>query len=250
MTGADMKQEPVLGVEDPESSAPHTSSREPGYTAYKLDGCRCPVCSAAVSAYNRKVAMGRTAGTWQPFADARPVRDHALALRAAGIGRRRLAELAGVPETTVRGLMLGRRGRPIEKIRTETARRILAVRPGPQAPKDKAVVASTGHVRRMRALIAAGYPGAFLATRFGMTTANFLSSLSRSKVLASTDRAGRELFSELWNRDPAKQGVRPASLSRAKSLARAKGWAPALAWDEERIDDPKARPRGVERRAA
>lgn len=249
MTGGNTKQEPVPGVEDSQSSVPHTSSRKPGYAAYKLDGCRCGVCCAAVSVYNRRRTMRRTAGTWQPYVDAGPVREHVLALRASGIGRRRLEELSGVPEQTIFQLIGGRPGRgPSKKVRAETARKLLSVRCA--EPADHMPVDATGFLRRMRALIALGFPGSFLARRFGMTTANFWSRLERSQVLAVTARRGRELYDELWNQDPLKLGVSLSARNRARNFALSRGWPGPLAWDDESIDDPKARPRGVARRAA
>lgn len=242
-------REPVPGAEDSQSSVPHTGSREPGYAAYKLDGCRCSVCRAAASSYNRTVAMRTTAGTWQPYVDAGPVRKHVLALRASGIGRRRLEDLSGVPEQTIQQLIVGKPGKqPPKKVRAETARRLLAVRCA--EPADHMPVDATGFLRRMRSLIALGFPGSFLAGRFEMTTANFWSRLERSQVLAVTARRGRELYDELWNQDPLKLGVSLSARNRARNFALSRGWPGPLAWDDESIDDPKARPRGVARRTA
>lgn len=247
MTVLDQKRGPVPATKDSVSSAP---GREHGYAKYKLEGCHCYPCCLAASVYNAKRERGIAYGTWQPFVDAQPVREHVLALRAAGLGRRRLHILSGVPERTIEQLINGKSGRqPPKKVRVATAEALLAVKLSAE-PADHAPVDATGFQRRMHALVARGFPGAFLAHRFGMTTANFWDRLDRGQVWAVTARRGREVYDELWNQDPLKLGVSPHSRNRARNFALAHGWPGPLAWDDESIDDPKARPRGVERRAA
>jgi len=247
VTGTDMKQEPVPTRRIP---YPPSRNRPHGYAKYKLEGCRCYPCCLAVSVYNAKRERGIAYGTWQPFVDAGPVREHVLALRAAGLGRRRLHVLSGVPERTIEQLINGKPGKqPSKKVRVATAEALLAVKKDAE-PADHMPVDATGFLRRMRALIARGFPGSFLARRLGMTTANFWSRLEREQVWAVTARRGRELYDRLWNQDPLKLGVSAHSCNRARNFALAHGWPGPLAWDDETIDDPKARPRGVERRAA
>src|SRR6266536_2166700 len=92
-------------------------------------GCRCARCSAA----NRAAAAVRERlivyGQWQPFVDAGRARAHLAVLSAAGIGRRRVAELAGLSESAVGKLLHGGPGTrpPVRWIRSETERKILAV---------------------------------------------------------------------------------------------------------------------------
>jgi hypothetical protein len=103
------------------------------YVRYRLDGCRCYPCSAAVSAYNERRAKAITAGTWAPFVDLATVREHVLNLKSLGLGDRTIAALAGVTRKRVRDIAAGirhdqsRGNPPITKVTVSTARRLLAI---------------------------------------------------------------------------------------------------------------------------
>lgn len=62
--------------------------------------------------------------------DARPAREHARRLRAAGWGTRTIAARAGVHRRVVQALLNGRTANqpPTKRVRPETERRILALR--------------------------------------------------------------------------------------------------------------------------
>jgi hypothetical protein len=221
----------------------HTSPRPPGYTAYKTDGCRCYQCSNAVATYNRDRDRAILNGTWQPFVPAQPVRDHITMLATHGIGWRRTSHLAGLSTGTISKLLYGvpKHNRPpSSKVRAETAHRILAVRPTVDAAADHAVIDATGYNRRLQALVALGYPHAFLAAQLGIQPSNF--HLSRPRVLALHHRAARALYDQLWNQNPLAGGVSAHSANRALNYAQRHQWAPPLAWDDDTIDDPAATP--------
>lgn len=225
------------------STRRHTSTRPPSYTAYKTDGCRCYACAAAKSAYARERERAILNGTWQPFAEAQPVRDHFAMLAAHGIGWRRASRLAGISTGTTAKILYGvpLRGRPpAAKVRTETAAAILAVRPAPEAPADYAVVDATGYRRRLQALVALGYPQGYLASELGIRPSNF--HIRTERVLARHARAARDLYDRLWNQNPADSGVTVIGATRARRYAAAYGWPPPLAWDDDTIDDPDAQP--------
>lgn len=57
-------------------------------------------------------------------------------------------------------------------------------------------------------------------------------------IMVSTRDAVRRLYDELSWTVPPPSRIR----SRAQRMAAARRWAPPLAWDDETIDDPKARP--------
>lgn len=117
-----------------------------GSRARYCRGCRCGGCTEA----NRRGHAHRERmivyGRWQPFADASRAREHVQALSAAGIGWRRAAELAGVSETSVSKLLYGGPGGrpPTRRLRTETARKLLAVQPSLEALGARAHVDAAG----------------------------------------------------------------------------------------------------------
>jgi hypothetical protein len=207
-------------------------------------GCRCQACTTANRAANHHRARMILYGRWQPWTDAEPVRQHLADLRAAGLGRRRIAALAGVSDSTVTGLLYGKPGRPpARRIRPETARKLLAVQAGPAALAAKAPVTACGTHRRLQALIAIGHTQTSLATRLGMTPSNFGAMLRREQVTAATARAVRQLYDQLWDRPPTPQDPRAkAAATLARGYAAARGWAPPLAWDDDTLDDPAAKP--------
>jgi hypothetical protein len=229
-----------------------TGARPHGYARYRLDGCRCYTCAAAVSDYNANRDRAIAYGTWHPWVDAAPVRAHVTHLRSCGLGLRRIAAAASVQRSTLAGLMNGRPGRaPASKIRPATALRILDVQPTWDNLGDSTVIDATGTVRRLCALVALGWSQAKLAQRLDITPSNFTTTINADRVLVRTARAVRGLYDELWNRQPPEDTHREkVAASRARNLARARGWVSPLAWDDDTIDDPAARPAGTRKATA
>ena len=217
------------------------------HAAFALDGCHCRPCRDATAAYNRRRNKGLAYGTWAPLVDAAPVRAHLLALREAGIGWKRAASLAGVAPSTVSKLLYGLGERPPStRVRRETADRLLAVRPGRAPVLDGAYVDSTGTRRRLQALACLGWSDSLLGRRLGVDAGNYSSMMRRPQVTAARARDVVRLYDELWRSGPPETDHRNRqSASRARNRARANGWAPPLAWDDDTIDDPVARPAPV-----
>jgi hypothetical protein len=221
------------------------TTRPHGYARYKLDRCRCYTCGWAVAQYNDQREHAIRRGTWQPWVDAAPAREHVLQLKACGFGDRRIAELAGLNRKRVRALLFGRPERgtpPPEQIRPATAIALLSVDATFDNLPDSTVIDATGTVRRLRALVAAGWPQARIAARLGVTPGNFCAVIRRDRTLVRRARAVRALYDELWTTDPRNAGVDNQAYSRAVNHARALDWAPPGAWDEDTIDDPAAFP--------
>lgn len=225
---------------------PHAATRPIGYAAYKLDGCRCYGCALACSQYRAQVERMKAEGAWQPFVDAEPVRQHLGFLSRHGIGWRRACHLAGVSTGGGTKILYGipSAGRPpCRKVRPETAAKLIAVRPGPWTAADHAVIDATGYKRRLQALVALGFPQPFLCARLGIgQRSNFHIEPAKTTVLARNHRAACALYDELWNQDPAACGANPVSVARARRYAARMGWPPPLAWDDDTIDDPAAKP--------
>ncbi len=219
--------------------------RPHGYARYKLDGCRCNTCRRAVSQYNRKHAMAVTAGTWCAYVDAEPARQHVKAAKAAGIGWRRIADVTGVARSTIKHLLYGRVGRaPSQRIRPQVAAMLLSFQIDGSVLAAGANVDATGTRRRIQALACLGWTLTSQAEHIGWKVSNYTSLLGRGQVMKATADKVLALYEELsMKRAPAGLGS-----TRVRNLARARGWKPPLAWDDETIDDPAAKPIGAVKR--
>ncbi|MGW4849124.1 hypothetical protein [Nocardia brasiliensis] len=190
--------------------------------------------------YQRTRKRGTAYGRWNPDRTAAdPVREHITRLENAGVSHRRLAELAELHRSTLSTVLHGRRGmEPPQWISHTVADRILAV-PVPEsvvevaAPND--TVSVVGAQRRLRALVADGWPQAVLANDLGLLPNN-LGRLTHGErpITVRWHRAVCELF--------ARKQLTPGPSQQARDYGRAKGWARSWQWDEDTIDDPKARP--------
>ncbi|MGW1071517.1 hypothetical protein [Streptomyces sp. NPDC002537] len=189
-------------------------------------------------------------GRWQALVDAGPVRDHVNRVRAAGLGNRRIAELAGVTPSVLSRLLYPMSGKPpLRTVRRSTAEKLLAIRPAPALLADGALVDATGTRRRLQALTARGWTHRALAPHLGVGPL-FVGDLARqARVTARHARSVAAVYNRLWDADPVRHGVPEPSATRARNLAARNGWPPPMAWDEESIDAPEARPdMGMEHR--
>jgi len=182
-------------------------------------------------------------GRWESSrVPAEPIRQHIQALRAAGVGSRRVEQLSGVSRSVIQALMNGRSiygNQPSKTISAENAQRLLAVEVKPAAgcPVD-----ITGTTRRLQALVAIGYTQADLAARVGITAANATELFRGNRsVLLSTAIKVQGIYEEL--------SMRPGPSDAARQRAKKLRWAPPLAWDDDTIDNPEAKPDLGERRA-
>ncbi len=195
------------------------------------------LCGAHYESWRiRQHAYGRFEST---YIDAARVREHVLRLRAAGLGTRRVAELAGVHRSSVCALLTGRSRtkvrQPTSKIGRNVAAAILAI----PAPSDAevargALVDPTGTVRRLQALIAGGYTLTWLGEQLGIAVSNMGHVMGGRPVRASTARRVAALYERTSHL--------PGPSVRSRKRAQGRGWAPPLAWDEDTIDDPAACP--------
>ncbi|NYV73116.1 hypothetical protein [Streptomyces sp. UH6] len=221
------------------------SDRPHGYARYRLDGCRCYTCGYARSQYDENRTKAITAGTWQPYVDAAPVRTHIRSLQECGMGLRTIATLTGVERQRLQSITSGRPERgtgPQSRIRPAAAEAILRVEPTLENLAPGTKVHAAGTHRRMQALVLAGWPQHQLAVRLGMTDPNFSAMLRGSHVTARRALTVRSLYDALWNADPRKHGVDTQACSRASNHAARNDWVPVGAWDDDTIDDPAAAP--------
>lgn len=221
------------------------TERTHGYARYRLDGCRCYICGYARSQYDDNRNRAIAYGTWQPYVDATPARAHIQVLQDFDMGTRRIAALAGCDRKRITAIITGRSERgtgPQAQIRPALATAILAVEPVLANLAAHTVMDSTGTVRRLRALVAGGWPQAHIGRQLGISPGNFTATISAERVTVRTALAVRGLYGRLWAVDPHTAGASPGGVTRARRYALAHAWAPGAAWDDDTIDDPATYP--------
>lgn len=223
-------------------------------TCYKRR-CGHDACREAWNAHHRNIARLKAYGRWDPWADytdAEPVREHVRALSEAGIGLLRLAEVSGVSEGALRALLYGDEKDglgPTKRIHRDRARAILAVTPSLDALADGGRVSASGTRRRLQALAAVGWSSTELAKLLGKDPRVVARTQYAETVTGRTARTVRDLYERLWDQAPPEStATEKMSASRARTRAQRRGWVPPLAWDDETIDDPAARPNTLDDR--
>jgi hypothetical protein len=166
------------------------------------------------------------------YRDAAPARAHVAALRELGWTFVQIAEAAGLSSYVPHKIATGQ----TRNLWPESERALLAV---PLRPQDShRGVNSAGTRRRVQALSWMGWPCTEVAVRAGMPVSTLrtliLPSRQISYTLARRVAAVYDLLS-----------LTPGPSKGAAAKARQLGFAPPMAWDDDRIDDPKTRPRGV-----
>lgn len=193
------------------------------------------MCNSCYQSHrNKQVAYGR----WKTLkVDAKPVREHIMALKDAGVGDRAIVELSGVSRSALQIIRRGRPGLnrpPRTHVLTQTAEKILAIPLDADNRRDGVRVSATGSLRRLRALHAIGWTQTEIARRIGWTLQNlnryFISEPDMINRGTAVDIA--RVFDQLQ--------LIPGPSERARRHAKKLGWAPPLAWDEDTIDDPDA----------
>lgn len=201
----------------------------------------CRPCRTLLERRRRKLRqMGRT-----PWVPAGPARAHVQALLDLGMTRHQIAEHAGVNRTVIRNLIVGQphagQG-PAKRLHHTTAATLLSVRPEPCVPapvprgksrRAGALVDATGTLRRLRALMANGWPARELALRLGCHTPSLQIKPGR-RVTSSTATAVAHLYEQLHNT--------PGPSPRTASLYRNRGYLAPGWWDDDTIDNPRYDP--------
>lgn len=212
----------------------------------KHHGCKCWDCCKALRAYSNARYAAITAGTWQPYVDAEPVRLHILQLQEVGISLTRIQQLTNLPLRTISGFLrpsLDRSNtRPRKRsTRREVADKILAI---PADNQTAAITDATGTKRRIQALAAIGWPQEQVASQAGLGGKYMSQLLKRTHVHSRTAAAIARLYDEVSGSKPEKFGIRKVSADRAQARARANNWAPPKYWAKfpDAIDDPHFTP--------
>jgi hypothetical protein len=99
------------------------------------------------------------------------------------------------------------------------------------------LIDATGTVRRIQALRRLGYPLSHIAPLLGVTKQRVNQIGTQARTRVHRDMAVR--VAGVYDRLSMTLGPD----DRARRHAEAQGWPPPLAWDDDEIDDPRARPR-------
>jgi lambda repressor-like predicted transcriptional regulator len=215
---------------------------------YKHHGCKCDTCRAGYCAYQRTSRRRRGYGTWQPFVDAEPIRQHILTLHGSGMSYASIAKAAGLYEATVTGFIykLSRKD-PLKKRATPAiAAKILAVKADPLLSGR---VDATGARRRIQALAANGWPMASLAEAIGVSPDTVNRITRQRSVYVATARSVADVFERYSNEAPQNHGVPQWKVDRTRNEAQTKRWPDPVWWEDMgHIDDPNFDPNDAEKR--
>lgn len=181
----------------------------------------------------------KTTGTYARRQPPGPVAKQVRALLATGVTLTGLSEATGVSYAALVRIVSDS---PPAYVRASTVELIRDFSTDHLAPQ--VLVPPHGTVRRLRALVALGWTSTELAGRLGLTGEGVgLILAGPTTVRHATRVAVEKLYAELSmtvprSRDRYRRGV----ITRTRARAKANGWAPPLAWEDEKLDNPKARP--------
>lgn len=183
--------------------------------------------------YSKRWRLDRHRGITR-LVDAAPARANVERLRDQGASMRAIAEVAGVAPSVVSRLSL----HPGPKLRRDVAARLTAV--SMDAVRARAnpagFVPNLGARRRIRALLALGWRHTDITTYVSAVGTHSAMVLHQRGdwIARATHDAVVAAYDEL--------GMRRGPSQRTRNRALAGGYAPPLAWDDNAIDEPDARP--------
>lgn len=168
------------------------------------------------------------------YCDAAPARRHLATLRGLGWTYEQIEDASGVSARQSMAILRGE----YQRVRRDTQQRCLTVSLAPVASHRG--VDSAGTRRRVQALAWMGWPNAEVAVRAGTTARTLATLIPPSRQISfALSMQVKAVYDEL----SGKPGPSKVAARKAREL----GHAPPAAWDDESIDNPKARPRGVRR---
>lgn len=167
-----------------------------------------------------------------------PAAAHIRALRHVGIVD---SQITAQARLTTQQLRRAARG---ELIGWDIERRILAV-PIPTEAALYEHTTSVGARRRLRALQSIGWPLQDLADACGWPLHKTGTMLGAHPIYVVDHLMVCALYDQRWTWNPEDHGIPADEADHARLVATIAQCASPLAWDDETIDDPKARPRAV-----
>lgn len=226
------------------TSAVHTCPPDHPHNSrcYLHHGCRDTVCKQRRAETERTRRREKAYGTYtRALVDVAPVRDHLNWLRSQGMGVRTIAAASGLHFTVIAGIIWPTRDSATgdviirKTVRSNTATRILAVRPELHLLADAAFIDATGYRRRLQALVAHGWtlPAIARTTDREVSEARLGKWLHANLITAANARVIVAIYDRLELATPPLNTPAQRAMSRrAQRLAARHRWAPALAWDD------------------
>lgn len=185
--------------------------------------------SAPAARSNRTSRRGSTASV-----SSGPARRHLLALRVGGMPDDMILELTNLGSADLASLSSFKRTETTNGI----AKAILAVTFHPS--HGRVMTLGVGPQRRIRALVAMGYSVHALSELTGLTVHKLSTLPSDQLVPTAVWHVINDVYEHL--------SMTPGPDEQGRDAAREEGWATPLAWDDDEIDNPRARPHSPRRR--
>lgn len=209
-------------------------------TCYSDHKCRCADCREWRHRTHRAYLAKRGRDEVQQYVPAAGVAAHIAWLVNERWTYHDVAHVSGVSVPTINRIMQGR----VKKVEQETADAILGTRPEMRyrlgAPR---LVPAIGVQRRIQALRTLGWTVAEIARRAGKTSKSVVLYLDQESVTYEAHQAIARVYDQMWDKTPPRDTPEQNRLYlRSKRHAERQGWAGPLAWDDDTIDDPDAKP--------
>lgn len=161
--------------------------KQHGARARYTSGCRCLLCRAANSSYERDRATARKQGDRRAMVDATRARRHMESLSRRNVGTRIVADIAQLTRTVVLRIRSGE----ARHIRQDTEKRILAITP--DCLGDGALIDARPTWLMLDDLLRGGYTKLQIAEWLGVGKLQF----SRKQVTARTAQRVRQLYTRI-----------------------------------------------------
>ena len=207
-----------------------------------LAGCGNDCCRIANARWTKQYRHAASRNGGRTTVPAEPIRQHVLQLQKT-MSLTSIGTASGTSSPQLSRLIRGQHTRMWRK----TAAALLAVRPDSHVGGH--YVLAVGAQRRIQALAALGYSFEHLDKHLGGYGRGNISHIAygrRTWITSDIAVRVKAAFDELaMQLPPATTRSYRSGVTRTQNRAKALGWAPPLAWDDETIDDPSAKPVGL-----
>jgi hypothetical protein len=220
----------------------NTDDPRHGTRAGYIAGCRDTCCSTANRRWIKQYRLAASRNGGRTTVPTEPVREHVRNLQRT-MSLSAIGNAARVTSSQMVRLMRGDH----PTMRAATATRLLAVRPDTKVGGH--YISAVGSRRRLQALVAIGYSFERIEKHlggYGRSNMRILAYENRPWITSDVALRIKAAFDELSMKLPdAPTRVHQGAITKARNRAKARGWVPPLAWDEDTIDDPNAKPAGL-----